>query len=59
MNKRLMAEQLADLCYKSKGYNSTEFAAQLFIEQTVLPNGVEAYSKKEIQDYILAYLYGN
>jgi len=56
MDNKTIAELLANLCYKPKQSYSGEFAAQIFVENIVLPEYLDNYTEKELERYILEFL---
>jgi hypothetical protein len=57
MNIEKMAKLIASFCYKSKeSDNDPEFAAQIFIENLVLPKEVDSYTEDKMEKYILQFL---
>lgn len=55
MTNEQIAKILAELAYKNND-SDEDFAVQLFIEEMVLPEHVEDYSEKSMEEYILAKL---
>jgi hypothetical protein len=52
-----MAKQLARLCYRPKrDENDIKFAAQVFIEQLVIPKDEDSYTEKQMEDWVLEFL---
>ena len=55
MTNKEIAEILAKRCVGTNT-DKLHFAMQLFVEEVVLDDSVEAYDEKEMEQYILEYL---
>ena len=55
MTNKEIAEILANRCVGTNT-DKLHFAIQLFVEEVVLDESVEAYDEKDMEQYILEYL---
>ena len=55
MTNKEIAEILANRCVGTNT-DKLHFAMQLFVEEVVLDDSVEAYDEKDMEQYILEYL---
>lgn len=52
MNKQIIINRLADICYRPKTEDDDDYAVQLFIEALAVPDETLSYTVEDMQKYI-------
>lgn len=56
MEKRVVINRLAQICYRPKTEDDDEYAVQLFVEALVLPENLVQYTEEEIRECIESFI---
>lgn len=56
MEKRVVINRLAQICYRPKTEDDDDYAVQLFVEALVLPENLVQYTEEEIRECIESFI---
>ena len=56
MDKHIIINRLADICYRPKIEDDDDYAVQLFIEALVVPKDKSSYTLSEMKTYIQEFV---